>query len=345
MKNLNKYIGGGSGKISDLIDHQSVYIDAHGKEEDPNLRDKIFDDSAYDLHLHKETKNVAIHGKKEHTLDIRIPLNNGQRDVTVKEGKKDAKAPGYLKKEIREALSDPKKRDKFAKDVAREISTYGSKQIDDKERAEKALRNIANAFGVPEIPVKEEWYTHMYHTDNRLSAYSIVDVENQRYNFYASKDFMFSEKAEPTRKFMLGLYAGEKSGKSETIKIVLQILLERFPEHAVIFETGKNGGDVKALLFVHGAKVGIESQGDPNSRQMQSIKDFTDIGCDIILSASRTRGMTTNSIKAHQNQYQIYWYHKNRETEQEKWHASNKNIARLLADRIEAFAMEAFAGL
>ena len=348
MENFKKYIGGGEshGKLSDLINHQSIYIDAHGKENDPNLRDKIFDDPAYDLHLHKETKNVVIHGKKEHTLDIRIPLNNDQRDVTIKDGNKDEEIPGYLRKEIRNALRDPKKRDKFAKEVAREIATYPSKKSnDDQERTEEVLRHIANAFGVPDIPVKDEWFTHIYHSNDSLSAYSIIDVEDQRFNFYASNNFIYSEKAEPTHKFILGLYGGASSGKSETIKIVMQILLERIPNHAVILENGEDGGDVKALLFIHGAKVAIESQGDPCSRQMQSIEDFTNIGCDIILSASRTRGMTTNSIMKHQDQYQIYWYSKTRETNREKWHESNVNIARFLADQIEAFAMAAFAGL
>lgn len=348
MENFRKFLGDGanSGRISDLINHQSIYIDAHGKEEDPNLRDRIFDDPTYDLHLHKETKKVAIHGKKEHKIDIRIPLNNDQRQVTVKEGKKDSEVPGYLEKEIQKALSNPKKRENFAKEVAREISTYPSKKIeDDKERTEAALRRIAKAFEVPEIPVRDEWFTHMYHTNNQLSVYSIIDDINQRYNFYTSRDFIFAEKAESTRKFILGLFAGARSGKSETIKIVLQILLERFPEHAIILENGENGGDVKALLFIHGAKVGIESQGDPWSRQMQSIKDFTDIGCDIILSASRTRGMTTKSINEHRNNYEIYWYRKNREADRNMWYERNVEAARFLADQIEAFALSAFAGL
>lgn len=354
MENLKNSLSGDSnnGKISDLIEHQSIYIDAHGHELDPNVKDDIFDDTKYDLHLHKRTKKVRINNKQEYIIDIQIPINNPEREITVKKrisenapGVK-TEVPGRLNREIRNAFRDKKVRDAFAKSVVKEMREYHSKQFEgEQEKAQTVLKRIGKAFGVPEIPVKDEWFTHINHSNAELSAYSIIDFANQRYNFYASRDFVFSEKAEPTHKFILGLYAGAASGKSETIKIVLQILLERFPENAIVFENGEDGGDVKALLFVHGAKVGIESQGDPWSRQMQSIKDFTDIGCDIILSASRTRGMTTKSIMAHQDQYKIYWYYKNRDTERNMWHERNVEMAYFLADQIEAFAFAAFAGL
>lgn len=354
MENLKNSLLGNSnnGKISDLIEHQSIYIDAHGHELDPNVKEEIFDDTKYDLHLHKRTKKVRINNKQEYIIDIQIPINNPEREITVKkrisenaQGVK-TEVPGRLDREIRNAFRDKNVRDAFAKSVAKEMQGYPSKQFgEEQEKTQTVLKRIAKAFGVPEIPVKDEWFTHIYHSCAGLSAYSIVDIQNQRYNFYASKDSIFSEKAEPTHKFILGLYAGAESGKSETIKIVLQILLERFPEHAIIFENGEDGGDVKALLFIHGTKVGIESQGDPWSRQMQSIKDFTDIGCDIILSASRTRGMTTKSILAHQDQYKIYWYYKNRELDSDMWYERNMGMAHFLADQIEAFAFAAFAGL
>ena len=46
MENLIDYIGGnmGNGKIINLLDHQSIYIDAHGHELDPDVRKELYDD-------------------------------------------------------------------------------------------------------------------------------------------------------------------------------------------------------------------------------------------------------------------------------------------------------------
>lgn len=96
MENLKNSLSGDSnnGKISDLIEHQSIYIDAHGHELDPNVKDDIFDDTKYDLHLHKRTKKVRINNKQEYIIDIQIPINNPEREITVK--KKDLRVcPWY----------------------------------------------------------------------------------------------------------------------------------------------------------------------------------------------------------------------------------------------------------
>jgi hypothetical protein len=62
--------------------------------------------------------------------------------------------------------------------------------------------------------------------------------------------------------------------------------------------------DIKIIMTgVKGKKIGIESQGDPNSRLEQSLKDFVNAGCDIIFCACRTSGMTVQWINSHKPKY------------------------------------------
>lgn len=350
MENLIDYIGGnmGNGKIINLLDHQSIYIDAHGHELDPNVRKELYDDPTYDLHLHKKTKKVQIHGKKEHELDIEIPLNNPSRAVTVKTDgkKKNAEIPGYLMREIRKAFSNPEMRNAFAHGIASEMATYPSKVTEDnRERTERTLRRIAHEFGIREFSINNAWFTHIYHQQNYLSMFSMLDIDNNRYNFLATRDYIFAEKAEPTHKVIVGVWGASNRGKTETIILAYKILLKKYYKNAIILDDGSESGDVKALLFVHGAKVGIESQGDSNSRQMQSVHDFVSIGCDVILTASRSWGMTAESISSHQYQYDIYWHYKQNVIDAELQHIDNETIARQLAGLVENFASSAFSGL
>jgi len=53
--------------------------------------------------------------------------------------------------------------------------------------------------------------------------------------------------------------------------------------------------------------VGIESQGDPNSRLQQSILDFAVAKCDIIFCACRTSGMTVGWVNALSATYSIHF--------------------------------------
>lgn len=53
------------------------------------------------------------------------------------------------------------------------------------------------------------------------------------------------------------------------------------------------------VLTINGVKIGIESQGDPEkkSRLPQSLKEFVDNGCSIIVCARRTRERTFNTVE------------------------------------------------
>lgn len=93
-------------------------------------------------------------------------------------------------------------------------------------------------------------------------------------------------------------------GKSSSIKEVFNKLITAYPYKVLIKD-----GDIKATVTIGNILVGIESQGDPNSRMMQSMNDFVSMGCQIIIAACRTSGETYNKIiELNQiNQYDIIW--------------------------------------
>lgn len=62
-------------------------------------------------------------------------------------------------------------------------------------------------------------------------------------------------------------------GKSSSIKEVYNLLVSRYPDNVQIIHPVESG-DVKAIVDVKGVRIGIESQGDPNSRMFQSLQDF-----------------------------------------------------------------------
>lgn len=95
-------------------------------------------------------------------------------------------------------------------------------------------------------------------------------------------------------------------GKSETIKLLRDILKMQFSNH--IENLILDDGDVKSILEINNIKIGIESQGDPKSRQGQSIIDFINDNCDIIICACRTSGETEiNVLNTNNNGYRIIW--------------------------------------
>lgn len=331
--------------LSRLIQHQKVFIDAHGKEEYPDLRSRIYDDPTYDLHLHKKTNRVSINGKKEFDVDIRIPLNNPDRKMTVEfGGKKHDEIPGRLRKEIEDALENEITRGVFVSEIADILSTYPSdvKNQDENWKTVRALQRIAKDFGIDSLPIIQSWQTRINQGQQGLQMLSMVTKDNSRYNVMATDNYLLAEQAEPTHKHIIALYSGKDRGKSESIRIAFQILLKRHPEYAIIFDNGEISGDVKALLFINGAKVGIESRGDPKTRQMQSMEEFVSLGCDVILTASRSSGMTTTSISLHNYQYIIHWYRKRGEKDETRYRESNRQVANELVSLVESYADYAF---
>jgi hypothetical protein len=101
-------------------------------------------------------------------------------------------------------------------------------------------------------------------------------------------------------------------GKSATIKKVYALLTDAFPT-APVQNIHRMGIDISVIIEIKGILVGIESQGDPNSRLAESIRLFTKAKCTIIICATRTRGGTVMTIKRLQPEFKVIWHHKSPE--------------------------------
>ena len=103
------------------------------------------------------------------------------------------------------------------------------------------------------------------------------------------------------------------TGKSTSIRYVFELLSSRYRVIEPI--NGYNPKvDVKAIIEIpqsdgHMVKVGIESQGDPGSRQMESIDYFVKEKCEIILVACRVNGATKDKVLSLQpSDWQVIWF-------------------------------------
>ncbi|HID82787.1 MAG TPA: hypothetical protein EYH06_07515 [Chromatiales bacterium] len=103
---------------------------------------------------------------------------------------------------------------------------------------------------------------------------------------------------------IIALKGRGNSGKTQTIKAVFKNLKIKYPS-AKITILEPNTTEIKIIIDINGIKVGLESQGDPNSRLKQSLSDFSNAKCDIIICATRTSGMTVQWVNSYSSQYNI----------------------------------------
>ena len=112
---------------------------------------------------------------------------------------------------------------------------------------------------------------------------------------------------------VIALQGRASSGKTSTLVQVFKDLQVKYPTATVQVLGGRS--DIKVLLHgVNGKTVGIESQGDPNSRLQQSLSDFLAAKCDIIFCACRTSGMTVDWLNALTPRHNVQFVQQNRVT-------------------------------
>lgn len=113
-------------------------------------------------------------------------------------------------------------------------------------------------------------------------------------------------------KTIIAIYGRAGEGKSETIKLICQNILRIFP-NAIPSETNIDySGDILLSISIGNIKIGLENQGDPNSRMINedTIKKLADVNfdkdmgdCDIIICATRTEGMTVKKVDEIASEY------------------------------------------
>ena len=104
---------------------------------------------------------------------------------------------------------------------------------------------------------------------------------------------------------IFALQGRAKCGKSCTLTQLFNEIKAKYPS-ATIQALHSGTQDITVIMHgVNGLVVGIESQGDPNSRLQQSLPSFAAANCDIIFCACRTSGMTVGWVNALSATYNI----------------------------------------
>ena len=131
-------------------------------------------------------------------------------------------------------------------------------------------------------------------------------------------------------KTLIGLFGTSNVGKSQTIRFVYEKLTKKFLDftfHKDHEQIIPEDGDICIVIIVNGIIIGIESQGDPNSRIFYSLPIFVKLKCDIILCATRTRGATVKEVEKLDKEYEIKWVNKSGEQDETKHKTNNEEIA------------------
>jgi hypothetical protein len=101
-------------------------------------------------------------------------------------------------------------------------------------------------------------------------------------------------------KTVLAIWHSSDKGKTETLRAFANLLISTFPmiipldpKYIPIPATG----DFRFVGDINGVRIGIESEGDPNSRLQERLLELAnDLNCGIILCTSRTRGDTVAAV-------------------------------------------------
>ncbi len=111
-------------------------------------------------------------------------------------------------------------------------------------------------------------------------------------------------------KTIIANYGDENLGKTETVKMVYELLRRIADDEKILHKAKDNNGDMCAVLTINNTIVGISSPGDPDSAQEDWLKELiTDYKCDIIVAASRydDNDNTVKAIESYSSTYRIIW--------------------------------------
>lgn len=147
------------------------------------------------------------------------------------------------------------------------------------------------------------------------------------------------------KKTVLANWGLEKQGKSDVTKRLAKLILANYPDATVEPSPVDYSGDIKVIITIGKIKIGVEGQGDPGSRSRiyQSLPEFAEKKCDLIICTCRTYGNTVKAVEAlHYNHgYDVIWVTNHRSNEKDKEQLNQFSaqqlfelFKRILADKI-----------
>jgi hypothetical protein len=110
-------------------------------------------------------------------------------------------------------------------------------------------------------------------------------------------------------KSIIAIWGRPKQGKSDTVKRITKLILSNYPNARFTPLNIDYAKDIKVLIEINKIKIGIESQGDPNSRIFDSLNEFSEINCDLIICSTRSAGGTVNAVHklTKSDNYNVIW--------------------------------------
>lgn len=156
--------------MRELIRGQDIRIDDHRSGTN---QPKNWDDTSAEVHLDKRTN----WGKRERAT-IKIPINSDREPYYELSNQRDVSFRRRISKEINDALSDRKKRERFVKEIIERIKNFES-DLTDREKAQSAVKRIARAFDLNEKIVRE---MTLFSDHQLLSFFSLhTDIDDRIY--------------------------------------------------------------------------------------------------------------------------------------------------------------------
>ena len=97
-----------------------------------------------------------------------------------------------------------------------------------------------------------------------------------------------------------------KIGKSQTIRTVDELLRVKHPG-AIVEHEYRTRVELRVVLSINGVKIGIETTGENIKRINESFDVFVNLGCEVIICATRTTGKAVKAVNALPG-YEVVWF-------------------------------------
>ncbi|MBX9753464.1 MAG: hypothetical protein K2X80_01825 [Pseudomonadaceae bacterium] len=133
------------------------------------------------------------------------------------------------------------------------------------------------------------------------------------------------------------LWGAANSGKTSTLKLVHEKLQVISSGNIAEISISNTDSDIRDIFTISGKRVGIETQGDPNSRLKESLELFKKYECNYIICACRSRGSTVDLVDALKPVYHISWRGQSSVSEKGFRFKSNEAVANLIFDELVEF--------
>ena len=122
-------------------------------------------------------------------------------------------------------------------------------------------------------------------------------------------------------------------GKSQTIRTVDELLRGKY-SNATVEHEHRTRAELKVVLSINGVRIGIESTGDNISRIKESFDLFVNLGCEVIICATRTTGKSISAVNELPD-YEVMWLEQRAQSDPIERIFSNLEMARRIVEETE----------